>query len=73
MPEPAHRDGQQDLDPVLLKVRHGPFDVGGVNTEVLPAEEYRDEHIEGAANIPLKRLNRETTSHLDKARPVIVY
>ena len=46
---------------------------GGQLVEVLPAEEYRDEHIEGAANIPLKRLNRETTSHLDKARPVIVY
>ena len=46
---------------------------GGQLVEVLPAEEYRDEHIEGAANIPLKRLNRKTTSHLDKARPVIVY
>jgi len=41
--------------------------------EVLPSQEYQDEHIEGATNIPLKRLNRETTSHLDKARPVIVY
>ncbi len=41
--------------------------------EVLPTQEYEDEHIEGAINIPLKRLNRETTSHLDRARPVIVY
>ena len=41
--------------------------------EVLPTQEYQDEHIEGATNIPLKRLNRETTSHLDKARPIIVY
>ncbi len=41
--------------------------------EVLPTQEYQDEHIEGALNIPLKRLNRETTSRLDKARPVIVY
>ncbi len=41
--------------------------------EVLPTQEYQDEHIEGALNIPLKRLNRETTSHLDKERPVIVY
>ncbi len=41
--------------------------------EVLPSQEYQDEHIKGAANIPLKRLNRETTSHLDKARPIIVY
>ena len=41
--------------------------------EVLPTQEYQDEHIEGALNIPLKRLNRETTSDLDKGRPVIVY
>ncbi len=41
--------------------------------EVLPIQEYQDEHIEGAINIPLKRLNRETTSHLDRARPIIVY
>ena len=45
----------------------------GQLVEVLPSEEYQDEHIEGAINIPLKRLNRETTSHLDNARPVIVY
>ena len=41
--------------------------------EVLPSQEYQDEHIEGAINVPLKRLNRETTSPLDRARPVIVY
>ncbi len=41
--------------------------------EVLPSQEYQDEHIEGAINLPLKRLNRETTSHLDKAQPIIVY
>ena len=41
--------------------------------EVLPTQEYEDEHIEGAINIPLKRLNRETTSHQDRARPLIVY
>ncbi len=41
--------------------------------EVLPTQEYQDEHIEGAINIPLKQLNRETTSHLDRARPLIVY
>ncbi len=44
-----------------------------VLVEVLPTQEYEDEHIEGAINIPLKRLNRETTSHLDRARPLIVY
>ncbi len=41
--------------------------------EVLPTQEYEDEHIEGAINLPLKGLNRETTSPLDKTRPLIVY
>ncbi len=41
--------------------------------EVLPSQEYQDEHIEGAINLPLKRLNRETAGFLDKSRPVIVY
>ena len=27
---------------------------------VLPTAEYQDEHIEGAINIPLKRLDRES-------------
>ena len=41
--------------------------------EVLPTGEYEDEHIAGAISIPLKRLDRQTTSGLDKSRPVIVY
>ena len=41
--------------------------------EVLPQPEYESEHIEGAINIPLKELDHETTSGLDKDRPVIVY
>ena len=41
--------------------------------EVLPPPEFEGEHIEGAINIPLKNLNEETTSTLDKDRPVIVY
>ena len=41
--------------------------------EVLPPAEYEDEHIAGAINIPLKRLDGESVSALDRARPVIVY
>ena len=41
--------------------------------EVLPPPMFEDEHIEGAINIPVKELDRETTSGLDKDRPVIVY
>lgn len=41
--------------------------------EVLPADEYDDEHLPGAINIPLKRLDRDTTEQLERERPVIVY
>ena len=41
--------------------------------EVLPPDEYEDERLPGAINLPLKSLGRETTRQLDRARPVIVY
>ncbi len=41
--------------------------------EVLPADEYDDEHLPGAINIPLKTLDRATTRQLERERPVIVY
>ena len=41
--------------------------------EVLPPSEFEDEHIEGAINIPLKNLDEQSTSGLNKDRPVIVY
>ena len=41
--------------------------------EVLPEDEYREAHLPGAVNIPLKTLNAETTAALDKSRPVVVY
>jgi rhodanese-related sulfurtransferase len=41
--------------------------------EVLPTEEYEDEHLPRTVNIPLKQLDRETAQRLDRSRPVIVY
>ena len=41
--------------------------------EVLPPDEYEDEHLPGAINIPLKTLNRERTRQLDRGLPVIAY
>jgi rhodanese-related sulfurtransferase len=41
--------------------------------EVLPPDEYEDEHLPGAINIPLKKLDRDTTSSLEREQPVIVY
>jgi rhodanese-related sulfurtransferase len=41
--------------------------------EVLPSEEYEEEHLPGAVNIPLKTLDARTTAELDRRRPVVVY
>lgn len=46
---------------------------GAQLVEVLPREEYDEEHIFGAINIPLKELDRKTTAGLDREAPVIVY
>ena len=41
--------------------------------EVLPAKEYREDHLPGAINLPLRQLETEARSVLDVSRPVIVY
>jgi rhodanese-related sulfurtransferase len=41
--------------------------------EVLPAAKFEEEHLPGAINIPLKKLNRKTARQLDRQRPVITY
>ena len=46
---------------------------GAQLVEVLPPEEYDEEHIPGAINIPLRRIDQEASTRLDPRRPVIVY
>lgn len=41
--------------------------------EVLPRDEYEEQHLPAAINIPLKELDRETTARLRRDEPVIVY
>lgn len=41
--------------------------------EVLPRDEYEEEHLPGAINIPLKELDRKTAARLKRDAPVIVY
>ena len=41
--------------------------------EVLPADEFEDEHLPGAVNVPLKELDRHSVASLDPSSPVIVY
>jgi rhodanese-related sulfurtransferase len=49
------------------------LEAGAHLVEVLPVAEYSEEHLPGAVNIPLKRLDRESVAHLDRRRAVVVY
>ena len=51
----------------------GLLEGGAQLVEVLPPEEYAEAHLAGAINIPLKKIDRETTAGLRKDAPVIVY
>ena len=46
---------------------------GAQIVEVLPAEEYEEEHLPGAINIPLRSIDEEARQRLDPARPIVVY
>ena len=46
---------------------------GAQLVEVLPAEEFEQEHLPGAISIPLKMMGRETVVPLRCDRPVVVY
>jgi rhodanese-related sulfurtransferase len=46
---------------------------GAQLVDVLPREEYEEDHLPGAISIPLKELNRETSARLRHDVPVIVY
>lgn len=46
---------------------------GGKAVEVLPAEEFQEEHLPNAINIPLKELDAARVAQLQRDQPVIVY
>jgi rhodanese-related sulfurtransferase len=47
---------------------------GAQLVEVLPANEYDEEHLPGAIHLPLKSLTREAAeAALERSRPVVVY
>jgi rhodanese-related sulfurtransferase len=41
--------------------------------EVLGPEEFEEDHLPGAINLPLRTLDDEATTRLDPSRPVLVY
>jgi rhodanese-related sulfurtransferase len=41
--------------------------------EVLGAKEFEEEHLPGAINISLRRIETQALTLLDRSRPVLVY
>jgi rhodanese-related sulfurtransferase len=46
---------------------------GAQLVDVLGEDEFANDHLPGAINIPLKRLDEKTVAALDRERPVLVY
>jgi rhodanese-related sulfurtransferase len=46
---------------------------GAQLVEVLPANEYEEDHLPGAVSIPLRNVDEQGVAALDRGRPVIVY
>lgn len=46
---------------------------GAQLVDVLPAQEYEEQHLQGAMSIPLRDIDTEAPKKLDPNRPVIVY
>ena len=62
MPTPIERDQLDDL-----------VADGAQLIEVLPVEEYVEEHLPSALSLPLRTITAATVASLDKKRAVIVY
>ena len=49
------------------------MDQGAQVVDVLPAREYGEDHIPGAFNLPIRRIETEARQVLDPDRPIVVY
>jgi rhodanese-related sulfurtransferase len=49
------------------------MDQGAQVVDVLPARDYGEDHIPGAVNLTLRRIETEARQVLDRARPIVVY
>ena len=41
--------------------------------DVLPAQEYGEDHLPGAVNLPIRKIEAEASRVLDPGRPIVVY
>lgn len=48
-------------------------DRGAQLVEVLGAKEFEEDHLPGAINMPLRKIETDARRQLDPSRPVIVY
>ena len=46
---------------------------GAQIVDVLPAREFGEDHLPGAINLPLRKIETEAIRALDPSRPVVVY
>ena len=46
---------------------------GAQIVEVLGREDFEQEHLPGAINLPLRRIDAESSARLEMSRPVLVY
>ena len=46
---------------------------GAQVVEVLPPDEFEEDHLPGAINISLRNIETEAADRLDKGEPVVVY
>jgi rhodanese-related sulfurtransferase len=51
----------------------GLIEKGAQVVEILPAEEYEEDHLPGAINLSLRRIEAEARRTLHPDRPVLVY
>ena len=49
------------------------MDRGAQLVDVLGAEEFEEDHLPGAINMPLRKIETEAMTQLDPSRPVVVY
>lgn len=49
------------------------MDAGAQVVEVLPRDEFEEDHLPGAIHIPLSAIETEARRLLDPSRPVVVY
>jgi len=49
------------------------MDEGAQIVDVLPLREYSEDHLPGAINLPLRRIESEAKQILDPGRPIVVY